>query len=179
LSVKIAISGKSGCGNSTVSRIVAKRLGYKLVNYTFHSTAQEIGVSFEEMCDLAEQDDKWDIHVDECQVEMAREGDTVLGSRLAIWMLDDADFRVYLDARLDVRGERIHKREGGDLEQIRSRTTQRDQRDHDRYLRLYGIDNNKYQFVDLVVDTEDRTPEEIADLIIESSGARVASGEHG
>jgi CMP/dCMP kinase len=169
--VKIAISGKSGCGNSTVSRIVAKRLGYKLVNYTFHSTAQEIGVSFEKMCEMAEQDDKWDIHVDECQVEMAREGNTVLGSRLAIWMLDDADFRVYLDARLEVRAERIQKREGDDLELINARTTRRDQRDHDRYLRLYGIDNNNYQFVDLVVDTEDKTPEEIAGLIIESSGA--------
>jgi CMP/dCMP kinase len=169
--VKIAISGKSGCGNSTVSRIVAKRLGYKLVNYTFHSTAQEIGVSFEEMCDMAEQDDKWDLYVDECQVEMAREGNTVLGSRLAIWMLDDADFRVYLDARLDVRAQRIQKREGGDLAQISDRTTRRDQRDHDRYRRLYGIDNNNFLFVDLVVDTEDKTPEEIAGLIIESSGA--------
>ena len=169
--MKIAISGKSGCGNSTVSRIVAQRLGYKLVNYTFHSTAQEIGVSFDEMCELAEQDDKWDLHVDKRQVEMAREGDTVLGSRLAVWMLEDADFRVYLDARLDVRGERIQKREGGDLEQIRSRTTQRDQRDHDRYRRLYGIDNNNFRFVDLVVDTENMTPQEIADLIIESAGA--------
>ncbi|MEE8441891.1 MAG: cytidylate kinase family protein, partial [Spirochaetia bacterium] len=162
------ISGKSGCGNSTVSRIVAKRLGYKLVNYTFHSIAQEIGVSFDEMCELAEQDDKWDHYVDERQVEMARDGNTVLGSRLAIWVLDDADFRVYLDARLEVRAGRIQKREGGALEQVSTRTTTRDRRDHDRYLRLYGIDNNNFSFVDLVVDTEDMTPEEIADVILES-----------
>ncbi len=173
--MKIAISGKSGCGNSTVSRIVAKRLGYKLVNYTFHSTAQEIGVSFDEMCEMAEQDDKWDLYVDERQVEMAREGDTVLGSRLAIWVLEDADFRVYLDARMEVRSTRIQKREGGELEQVSARTTRRDQRDHDRYLRLYGIDNNDFRFVDLVVDTEDMTPEEIADVIVESAGTRPAA----
>lgn len=173
--MKIAISGKSGCGNSTVSRIVAKRLGYKLVNYTFHSTAQEIGVSFDEMCEMAEQDDKWDLYVDERQVEMAREGDTVLGSRLAIWVLEDADFRVYLDARMEVRSTRIQKREGGDLDQITEKTTRRDQRDHDRYLRLYGINNNDFKFVDLVVDTEDMTPEEIADVIVESAGARPAA----
>ena len=173
--MKIAISGKRGCGNSTVSRIVAKRLGYKLVNYTFHSTAQEIGVSFDEMCEMAEQDDKWDLYVDERQVEMAREGDTVLGSRLAIWVLEDADFRVYLDARMEVRSTRIQKREGGELEQVSARTTRRDQRDHDRYLRLYGIDNNDFRFVDLVVDTEDMTPEEIADVIVESAGARPAA----
>ena len=175
--MKIAISGKSGCGNSTVSRIVAKRLGYKLVNYTFHSIAQEIGVSFDEMCEMAEEDDKWDLYVDERQVEMASEGDTVLGSRLAIWVLEDADFRVYLDARMEVRSTRIQKREGGELDQISAKTTKRDQRDHDRYLRLYEIDNNNFKFVDLVVDTEDMTPEEIADVIIESSGARTAQGK--
>ena len=172
--MKIAISGKSGCGNSTVSRIVAKRLGYKLVNYTFHSTAQEIGVSFDEMCEMAEQDDKWDLYVDERQVEMAREGDTVLGSRLAIWVLEDADFRVYLDARMEVRAGRIQKREGGELDHVSAKTAARDQRDHDRYLRLYGIDNNNFKFVDLIVDTEDMTPKEIADVIVESFGARAA-----
>lgn len=170
--MKIAISGKSGCGNSTVSRIVAKRLGYKLVNYTFHSIAEEIGVSFDEMCEMAEQDDKWDLQVDERQVEMAAEGDTVLGSRLAIWVLEDADFRVHLDARMAVRAGRIQKREGGELDHVSTKTAARDQRDHDRYLRLYGIDNNNFKFVDLVVDTEDMTPQEIADVIVESSGAR-------
>jgi len=169
--LKIAISGKSGCGNSTVSRIVAKRLGYKLVNYTFHSIAQEMDVSFDEMCEMAEQDDKWDLYVDERQVEMAREGNTILGSRLAIWVLEDADYRVYLDARMEVRAGRIQKREGGELDHVAAKTTARDKRDHDRYLRLYGIDNNNFAFVDLVVDTEDMTPEEIADVIIDSAQA--------
>ena len=175
--MKIAISGKSGCGNSTVSRIVARRLGFKLVNYTFHSIAQEIGVSFDEMCELAEQDDKWDLYIDERQVEMAREGRTVLGSRLAVWVLDDADFRVYLDARLVVRAERIQKREGGDLQSVKDKTTARDKRDHDRYLRLYGIDNNDFGFVDMVVDTEDMTPEEIADTIVASAHAQPETQE--
>ncbi|HEY9053576.1 MAG TPA: hypothetical protein VIO60_02025, partial [Rectinemataceae bacterium] len=31
----IAISGKSGCGNTTVSRLVAKRLERRFINYTF------------------------------------------------------------------------------------------------------------------------------------------------
>lgn len=169
--MKIAISGKSGCGNSTVSRLVARRLAYKLVNYTFHSIASEIGVTFERMCEMAEEDDKWDLFVDERQVEMAREGNTVLGSRLAIWVLEDADFRVYLDARLPVRAARIHKREGGNLEDVARRTKARDARDHARYLRLYDIDNNNYAFVDRIIDTENKTPEQIADEIVRASGA--------
>ena len=105
---------------------------------------------------------------------MAREGDTVLGSRLAIWVLDDADYRVYLDAPIDVRASRIQKREGGSFESVRKKTLMRDQRDHDRYLRLYNIDNNDYAFVDLVIDTQDLTPQEIADCIVAEAHAAAA-----
>lgn len=90
----------------------------------------------------------------------------MLGSRLAIWVLHDADFRVYLDAPIQVRASRIQKREGGDLEEVRRKTLMRDHRDHDRYLRIYGIDNNDYEFVDLVIDTTDLTPEQVADRIV-------------
>ena len=67
----IAISGKSGCGNTTVSTLLAQRLGLRLINYTFHTMAEERGVSFEEICRLAEQDDQYDLHLDRHQVELA------------------------------------------------------------------------------------------------------------
>ena len=35
----VAISGKSGCGNSTVSRLLSDRLGVQLINYTFRRMA--------------------------------------------------------------------------------------------------------------------------------------------
>ena len=66
--VKIAISGKSGCGNSTVSSLVAERLGLVLVNYTFKSIAEELGISFAEVCRRAEEDTSYDYQVDNRQV---------------------------------------------------------------------------------------------------------------
>ena len=54
--IKIAVSGKSGCGNSTVSRLLAEKLGLKLINYTFHNMAEEAGIPFEELCLKAEND---------------------------------------------------------------------------------------------------------------------------
>ena len=170
--MKIAISGKSGCGNSTVTQKVADRLGYRRINYTFKDMAAEEGVSFEQLCEMAEHDSRWDIKLDRKQVEMAREGDSVLGSRLAIWVLDDADLRVYLDAPPEVRARRIQRRniENGEkptnFETVLTQTVERDQRDHDRYLRLYGIDNDDFGFADLVVDTTELDPDEIADLIV-------------
>jgi len=179
--LKIAISGKSGCGNSTVTQRVADRLGYRRVNYTFKDMAAEEGVSFEQLCEMAEHDSRWDIHLDRRQVEMAREGDSVLGSRLAIWVLDDADLRVYLDAPPEVRAHRIRKRnlETGQkptsYDAVLTQTVERDQRDHDRYLRLYGIDNDEFGFADLIVDAADRGPDEIADLIVSASQKKQAA----
>lgn len=167
--IRIAISGKSGCGNSTVSRLIAEEMGYSLVNYTFHSIADELGMDFLEFCRMAEEDPKWDYQVDERQVEMAMKGSTVLGSRLAIWMLKEADLKVYLYASPEVRSRRILKREGGDFSQKMRETRERDARDHGRYMRLYNLDNDEYRFADLIINTDDLSPEQISRIIMETA----------
>lgn len=169
---KIAISGKSGCGNSTVSRLVAEKLGFRLVNYTFRALAEETGKSFAELRRLAESDLSWDRYLDQRQVELARDGNTVLGSRLAVWLLEDADLKVYLTAPAEVRARRIQTREGGDFEAVMRETLSRDEHDRNRYLKLYGIDNDDYDFVDVIVDTSDREPDRVADVIIEEAKGR-------
>ncbi len=163
--VRIAISGKSGCGNSTVSALVADRLGLVLINYTFKSVAAELGISFAEVCRKAEKDSSYDRKVDRRQVELARANPCVLGSRLAVWLLKDANLKVYLEAESETRAERIQKREGGDLEEIYKKTVERDKRDHARYLKLYNVDIDSYEFVDLIIDTEHKTPEQITEII--------------
>lgn len=172
--MKIAISGKSGCGNSTVSRMVADRLGLRLVNYTFRALAAERGMSFEEVRRQAEHDTSLDVYLDKRQVELARNGDCVLGSRLAVWLLEDADLKVYLTAPLSVRAARIQRREGGSFQEVLRKTRARDERDRNRYLQLYGIDNNDFEFVDLVIDTQHIQPEEVAERIV--SAARSPRG---
>jgi cytidylate kinase len=164
--VRIAISGKSGCGNTTVSRLVAERLSIRQINYTFHTMADEQGVSFGEMCRMAESDDSWDRYLDRKQVELAMEGSCVLGSRLAIWVLDAADVKIYLTASPGVRARRIQEREGGSYDDVLAATDERDRRDHARYLRLYNIDTESFQFVDMIIDTEQYLPDAIADLIV-------------
>ena len=95
--IRIAISGKSGCGNSTISKLTAARLGLKMINYTFHSIAEERQMDFKTFYKLADADGSWDLYLDKRQVELAEDGDCVLGSRLAVWMLKNADLKVFLD----------------------------------------------------------------------------------
>ena len=167
-SYRIAISGKSGCGNSTVSRIVSERLNLRLINYTFHDIARERGVPFEEVWMLAQKDPQYDLKLDEMQVRMASEGNCVLGSRLAIWLLEDADLKVYLDAPLEVRAERIAKREGKPYRDTLKETMERDRRDRERYIKLYSIDIDDFAFADLVINTEEGDQVFVAERIIHS-----------
>ena len=168
--IKIAISGRSGCGNTTVSKMIAEKLGLRFINFTFRTLAQERGLELKDVLELAKTDDFWDREVDTRQVHLAREkGGCVLGSRLAIWMLKEADLKVYLGASENVRAARIVNREGGSLEEIAAFTAERDRQDHSRYFRLYNIDTNDYSFVDIVVDTDILNPQEIVDLIIKKA----------
>jgi cytidylate kinase len=165
--IRIAISGKSGCGNTTVSRLVAGDLGLRFINFTFRSLAEERHITLKEVLEKAALDDSWDREVDTRQVALAREGGgCVLGSRLAIWMLPEADLKVYLAAAPMIRARRIMSREEGSLEEIARFTAERDRQDRERYLRIYHIDNDDYRFADLVIDTDDLEPGEIAALIV-------------
>lgn len=170
--MKIAISGKSGCGNTTISRLVSEMLGLHFINFTFRNLALEKGLSLPEILALAQQDDTWDRELDKRQVLMAQqEKDCVLGSRLAIWMLPEADLKVYLRAQAKTRANRILNREGGTLEAVAAFTQERDFQDRERYLRIYQIDNDDYAVADLVIDTDTIAPEEIARRIIERASS--------
>lgn len=170
----IAVSGKSGCGNTTVSEKLSKRLGLRLINFTFRSLAAERGITLQRVLELARDDSAWDREVDERQVAMAREGDCVIGSRLAIWLLKDASLSVYLHASPETRARRIWSREGGRYEDVLAFTQSRDAQDTARYGELYGIDNNRYDFADLSINTEHLDPDRIA-FIIESAARGLGS----
>lgn len=172
--MRIAISSRSGCGNTTVTKLVSEMLGYPMINFTFRQMAQERGMEFWDFCRLAESDYGIDRELDRRQVEMAMAvPDCVLGSRLAIWMLKDADLKVYLTASAETRARRIQKREGGSFEERYRQTVDRDAHDSARYMKIYGIDNTEAEkTADLVIATDERTPEEIAGIIIEAVRSR-------
>lgn len=162
----IAISGKSGCGNTTVSTLVAQKLNYKLINYTFRQLAIKYKISFEELLDISKTDYKYDKELDNEQIKLAESGKCVLGSRLAIWLLKDKAFTVYLNADIEKRIRNLQKRENEAFDSLYDFTLNRDENDSKRYKLLYGIDNNDFRFANLVIDVKTLTLDEIVDKII-------------
>lgn len=150
-----------------------------MINYTFRTMAKERGIDFWEFHRMAEKDDSIDRELDERQIALAMaQENCVLGSRLAIWMLEEADVKIYLTASVEERARRIFRREGGEPGKKLEETRERDAFDSARYARIYGIDNNDASRADMVIDTEGRTPEEVTDIIISYVSRGVTLGAH-
>lgn len=152
--MRLALSGLSGCGNSTVTGLVASKLGLKKINYTFRELAREQGKTFEEVCAEAEETfPAVDLLLDKKLFGLAAASeDCVVGSRLAVWLDDERvtkrlgveksfsfDARFWLNVSLEERARRIAEREGLEPEKTLKETRERDERDWKRYKRLYGI----------------------------------------
>src|SRR5262249_21825147 len=97
--------------------------------------------------------------------------------RLAAFMAEKAGaeaLRVFLEASEDTRARRISDREGGAAAERLREIQAREASDHRRYLDLYGVDYHDHARYDLVMETDRRTPEEIAQAIVERARERFA-----
>ncbi len=169
----ITISGPPGSGKSTNAARLADAFGFEHVSGgdTFREMAADRGLSAVELNEQAEDDDQIDRDLDRRLREVAVErDDVVLESRLAGWLAGDyADMRIWLDAPLDVRVERIVSREEKDFETAREETRRREQSEAKRYAEYYDIDIGDRSIYDLVLNTgrwaEDTVPTLLIDAV--------------
>ena len=165
----VTISGPAGSGKSTAAAALAGTLGYDHVSGgdIFRKLADERGLTPLELNRRAEEDDEIDRDLDRRLREIAATRDgVVLESRLAGWMAGEhADFRVWLDAPLSVRAERIADREDKPVEMARSETEQRSESEARRYREYYGIDIEELTIYDLALNTARLSPEAVLAVI--------------
>ena len=153
----ITISGPPGSGKSTVAAAVADRFGLAHVSGgdIFRSLAAERGLSLAAFNALAEEDDSIDRDLDRRLRETARDrDDVVLESRLSGWMAGEyADLKVWLDAPLSIRAERIADREEESVDRALEETAAREESEQSRYKEYYDIDFTDRSIYDLGVNT--------------------------
>jgi cytidylate kinase len=179
----ITISGPAGSGKSTAAAGLAEALGYEHVSGgdIFRALADERGMTPLELNRAAEEDDAIDRDLDRRLRETARErDDLVLESRLAGWMAGEhADFKMWLNAPLAVRAQRIAEREDKSVDRAQEETHARAESEAGRYREYYGIDIEDLSIYDLVLNTSRLDPDGVVDALRAVIEAYTPEGDEG
>lgn len=134
--------------------------------------AAERGLDVHAFSRLAEQDLSIDLDLDERLAARARAGDVVLESRLAGWIAVNeglAATKVWIRANSAERAQRVSARDGLSRQDALAANDRREQSEHVRYFRYYGIDLDDVSIYDLVVDSTETPAGEIAKSIIDAA----------
>jgi predicted cytidylate kinase len=167
----ITISGTPGSGKTTVSRILEKKLGLKYV-YSgdfFRDMAKKYNMTLEDFGKYCEKHRDVDQQLDDYQLEMLNKGNVIVEGRIAGWIAhrnNISALKVLIDTDVETRAKRVVNREKGDAKKREKEIVTREKSEATRYKKYYNIDLKDKSIYDVVIDSGNKTPEEIADIII-------------
>ena len=167
--MKITISGLGGVGKGTVAKLLAKKLNFKYLSGGdfFRNLSKKIGISIYDFHKILEKNKKYDSKLDNMQKEFGKNNTNfVLESRLGWYFIPDS-IKIKLICDENIRFERISKRENLELNLVVKKEKERFNSVVKRYKKLYNLDDflNDKNF-DIIIDTSDKTPEKIVDIIL-------------
>lgn len=171
----VAIGGPPGSGKTTVAERFAEAHAYALVSAgtKFRELAKRRGLSLDAFGMAAEADPEIDRALDRAVLEEilrqdAAGRDVIADGRLQAPLLAQRRvpcFKVLIDAPLAVRAKRIAGREGKDAKVAEQEIVQREASERRRYKAIYGIDLADTSVYDVVIDSSDKTPDRIVELV--------------
>ncbi len=165
----ITISGKTASGKNTISKILAEKTGFKLLSFSFKDFLDERTskktLDFEKHLDpnFDREFDQWMIN----KILKNKNENLIVVSRLsAINLKDLADLKIFLYASDEERMKRLSKRENLPTEDAKKLLKERDEVFENRIKKVYGINYDDPKYYDIIINTENKTPEEIVNIIL-------------
>ena len=173
--IKISLAGDLGSGKTTVGEILTKKYGLEVVSIgkILRSLAQGLNMTVAEFNKFMETHPEYDKKVDdELKSYEFKSGNFLFDSRMA-WHFVPSSFSVYMTVDVATAAERIINANRQDevyqdkavaIKELKARR----ESEVLRYNSLYGVDISKLTNYDLVVDTNGKTPQEVANIIIQN-----------
>jgi cytidylate kinase len=172
----VVLNGDLGSGKTTVSVMLAERLGVRRVSIgdLYRRMAAEHGMTALQFNLHSELDDKVDHYIDQLQHDIAASDERlVVDSRLAWHFFTDA-LKVHLIADPVVAARRVLARPGdavenyGSAEEARRQLAERSDSERQRFLARYGVDKANLRNYDLICDTTRANAEQVVTRIVET-----------
>jgi predicted cytidylate kinase len=172
---KISLTGDLGSGKSAVSRLLEQQLGFRIVSTGSiqREIAAKYGMSTLELNEYTKTHPEIDDEIDGKVTELQESPEPLIfDSRLA-WHFAPKSFKVYLLVDPHIAAQRIFNDKRAsetytNIEETRQKLLARRQSELERFRSYYGINYSELRNYDLVVETSDAAPSEIADIIMDS-----------
>lgn len=172
----ISLAGDLSSGKGVVSKILMEDLNfgvYRNGDY-FRKLAQEKKMSVTEFNEYVKQHTEIDIQIENSAKEYAKDHENfIIDARLG-WYAVPESFKVYLKVDIDVAAKRAFENQDQDKKQTERFDTIEEQKldmekryklENERYYMVYGVKKDDMSNYDLVIDTTNKTPHEVADII--------------
>lgn len=172
----ISLAGELSSGKGTVSKILMEDLKYGVYRNGdyFRKLAQEKGMSVTEFNEYVKQHTEIDIQIENSAKEYAKNHENfIIDARLG-WYAVPESFKVYLKVDIDVAAKRAFENQDENkakterfntIEEQKADMQRRYKLENERYYMVYGVRKDDMSNYDLVIDTTDKTPEEVANII--------------
>lgn len=164
----LTIGGLAGTGTTTAAKVLSEKLDIPFLSTgsIFREMAKERGMSVLEFSEYAEKDNNIDIEIDRRQAELAKSSDNIIiEGRLSAYFVE-ANLKLWLVTPFDVRAERIADREDKSVDLAKREIIIREESEALRYKDIHDIDISSMDIYDLVINSGSFSPEQIADIII-------------
>lgn len=172
----ISLAGDLAAGKGSVSEILIKDLGYGIYRNGEYARklAKEKGLDITSFNAYLAEHPEIDLQIEKSAAEYAKEHDNfIIDARLG-WYAVPESFKVYLKVDIDIAAKRAFndpRRKSTEsfrtIEEQKADMQKRFKLENERYWKLYHVHKEDMSNYDLVIDTSEYTPLEVAKIIKE------------
>jgi CMP/dCMP kinase len=179
----VSITGDLGSGKSTVARRLASLMDARLVSTGSiqRDMARDMGMDTLELNKYAETHPEIDRKIDQITIDLATSQDRlVLDSRMA-WHFVPNSFKIYLEVDPSIAAGRLigdsarSSERYPDFDSALRFLLERRKLEHERFMRLYSVDDEDITNFDLVINSSLVSPEEIVAVIADITDKHAAA----